>query len=152
MRCSEFEDRLYDEDCRQSLVGRGSVPPDIQAHMERCAVCRASWAAAAVDTRGLARVLLIPPPARLRAALHAARPERVSAGQWMDWSVATWILAGGALGASSPAVLPGCPPVWQWTGFCVGASLALAFAVTPPLRVGWLLSRLTRLSLRSLGF
>ena len=47
MTCPALEDRLFDEDCRSALLGRGDVPKDVADHLARCPACALAWSQAA---------------------------------------------------------------------------------------------------------
>jgi hypothetical protein len=116
LTCSDFADRLYDEDCRRALAHRGPVPAlpaDIALHCASCAACRRLWAEAAEDLATLPALLAEPAPAALAArvrrdlgVLAAARqagPPRLG----LDWTAAfTWA----ALGAAAAIVAAGHLP------------------------------------------
>jgi len=127
MNCNEFEDRLYDEDCRAALLGRAAAPPDVADHIDRCARCRISWSQAAALSERLSRALVLSPPATLRVAVRRALPAPHRGGVRIDWTAVTWAITGGALGASVfGAAQPTWSPLWEWAGFCLGAGCGLA--------------------------
>jgi predicted anti-sigma-YlaC factor YlaD len=126
MICAELEDRLFDEDCRAALLGRGAVPVDVAEHAARCPACAQQWAEAAADTRQLSeRLVVAPPPALLGDLYRAFRPRSRAWALRVDTETLSWVIAGGALGASltgGVSVPTGLP---EWAGFCVGASVGL---------------------------
>ncbi len=129
MNCNEFEDRLYDEDCRAALLGRAAEPPDVTDHIGRCTRCRASWGQAAADSERLSRALVLSPPATLRVAVRRALPAGHRGGVRIDWTAVTWAVTGGALGASLfGAAQPTWSPLWQWVGFWFGAGFGLVIS------------------------
>jgi hypothetical protein len=126
MTCVELEDRLFDEDCRSALLGRGDVPRDVADHLARCLDCPRAWSRAAAEAGWLSRGLVVAPPPALRDRL--VRAFRADAGRrrhgiGSGTEMVCGALACGALGASLAGSVPGLS---DWAGFCVGASLGLA--------------------------
>ncbi len=126
MTCPELEDRLFDEDCRSALLGRGDVPPDVSDHLAQCPACALAWAQAAAESCLISRALLVAPPPgladRLRRAFRAGVVGR-SRGIGCLNETLGGAIAFGALGASLAASVPG---LTEAAGFALGASVALA--------------------------
>jgi hypothetical protein len=125
MTCAGLEDRIFDEDARAALLGRGPTPADLAHHLAGCPDCAGRWVQAAADARWFSQELLLDPPAALRRRLHQAFQRRAGRSPGVDVTVLSRTLVAGALGASlagGPTTLP------DWAGFCVGASLGLAWA------------------------
>ena len=133
MTCAQLQDRLYDEDVRQAFLADEEPPADLQAHVARCAECRAEWSAAREDALRLRRDLEEPPPPHLRAAIAdtwtQARAARLRA---LDWTAAlSWAGAAGALVAGSLRAFGGSLPLGGSAGvFAVAATCAFAVQVT----------------------
>jgi len=125
MTCAGLEDRIFDEDSRAALMGRGPTPADVERHLAGCPDCAGRWAQAAVDARRFSQELLLEPPAALRRRLHQAFPRRAGRRAGVDVTVLSRTLVAGALGAS---LAGGATTLPDWAGFCVGASLGLAWA------------------------
>ncbi len=130
LSCREFCDRLYDEDCRHALAGRGPLPADVAVHQEECAGCRSAWAQAAEDLATLPQLLLEPAPGALLADLRVAVIEKRELPPTLDWTAGiTWA----AIGAVLPALAAVAGPLPSWLAamgpLClslVGASFAFA--------------------------
>ncbi len=123
MICAELEDRLFDEDCRAALAGRGPVPADVATHVGSCATCGATWSLAATETRRLSQRLVAAPPPALRRALYRAFGSRTWARvPHIDLAFLSWAVAGGAFGASLAGNWLGSAVAPQCAGFCLGAS------------------------------
>ncbi len=126
MTCPELGDRLFDEDCRSALLGRGDVPRDVADHLAACSGCAQEWSRASAEAGRLSRALLVAPPPALRGRLLRAfrasgRSRRPGFG--IEAETLLGVLSFGALGASLAGGLPG---ISEWAGFTVGASLGLA--------------------------
>jgi predicted anti-sigma-YlaC factor YlaD len=81
MTCAEFEDRLFDEDCRAGLLGRSALPADVAEHAAQCPACARQWAEALADAQRLSRRLVVAPPPALRRDLYLAfRPKESAWG------------------------------------------------------------------------
>ncbi len=136
MTCPELEDRLFDEDCRSALLGRGDVPPDVADHLALCPRCAQEWSQAAAETGRLSHGLLVGLPPDLRDSLCRAFRTRAggrapvvdSATQALSRAIAF-----GALGAGLASNLPGLS---AGAAFAIGASLGLAAAAVR--RTGWI--------------
>ncbi len=130
MHCTEFEARLYDEDCREALARRNTRPADMQEHMEGCAHCCEFCEQAESETIEIVRALALQPPTRLRRELYAMMsPPSASRRPWFDWSLVAWAITGAAMGAALHQFMPGWSPMWQWAGACFVASHVLAVAI-----------------------
>jgi anti-sigma factor RsiW len=125
MTCAGLEDRIFDEDSRAALVGRSPTPADVEEHLAACPDCAERWAEAAADARRFSEELLLEPPAALRRRLHQAFPRRAERSPGVDVTLFSRTLVAGALGAS---LAGGATTLPDWAGFCVGASLGLAWA------------------------
>jgi predicted anti-sigma-YlaC factor YlaD len=125
MTCPEFDDRLFDEDCRSALLGRADVPRDVAEHLGLCATCAQEWSRAAAEAARLSRLLVAPPPALRGRLLRAFRAggRRPARRVGIDVETVCSAIALGALGAGLAGSLPGFS---EWEGFVVGASLGLA--------------------------
>ena len=145
MLCSEFGERLHDDDSRDALLGRTAMPTDIRAHLGECPECMAVWREAMADTRALSGALVLAPPDRVRAFLYEARPRYPRLSEWVDWAAATWSLVGGALGASFAGYVLLWPSSLQWMGFAVGAAAAAAGTTISRLDLSAVLVRPRRL-------
>lgn len=138
MTCDEFEDRLYDEDTRVALLGRGLAPADVAAHGAHCPGCRASWAQASAEAHRLVGVMIVAPPPALHATLwRAFRSTRRNRTPWVDVHALSWVVTGGALGAGFAASVVPPTTASQWTGFWVGAACGLVSTALPSMRVIW---------------
>ena len=130
MRCSEFEERLLDEDCRRAFKRGAAGPADMEAHMAVCVRCRDTWRMSKREVSEITRFLTFQPPSLLRRELYAIMPRPSTDSQaWIHWSDVTWGVAGGSVGAALCLFLPSCSPVGQWIGACLGLSHALVIAV-----------------------
>lgn len=130
MICAEFQDRLFDEECRAALLGRAAAPADVAEHATRCPACARQWAEALADAQRLSHLVVDPPPALRRSLYQAFRPRT---GVWslrIHKETLSWAIAGGALGASLGGALFVPPGLADWAGFCVGAGLGLAFVAS----------------------
>lgn len=124
MTCAGLEDRIFDEDSRAAFLGRGPTPGDVERHLAGCPDCARRWAQAAADTRRFSQELLLEPPAALRRRLYEALPRRADRSAALDVTAFSRTLVAGALGASLAGAVT---PLPDWAGFCVGASLGLAW-------------------------
>jgi len=141
MICTEFEDRLFDEDCRTALLGSAPAPADVAEHTARCPECARRWAEAAADTQRLAARLVVAPPPALRQALYRAARPKTSGWGWgaeVDTEMLSWTIAGGAVGASLVGTMFASPQPPDWVGFCVGASVGFTLAVLRGSAGAWL--------------
>ncbi len=129
MNCHELELRLYDEDCRKALLGRAPVPQDVADHLGGCATCRRTWSEAAADTIRLTRDLPLEPPPSVAALPLGGGSATPSLRAMVGWVELGWAVTAGAVFATLGALLPWATPLWQWTGFWVGAACGLAAAV-----------------------
>ncbi len=130
LSCSDFCARLYDEDCRHALAGRGPLPADISLHLPRCAACSLAWAQAGEDLATLPHLLLEPAPAALLADLRVAVIRGLEPSPALDWTAGiTWAAIGAVLPAlaaafgSWPSWLPAAGPL---SLSLIGASFAFA--------------------------
>ncbi len=138
MTCDEFEDRLYDEDMRVALLGRGPVPADVVVHRAHCPDCDASWAQASAELHRLVQAMIVAPPPGLQASFRRAfRSTRRNRTRWVDVQVLSWIVTGGALGAALAASVLSGTAVSQWAGFWLGAACGLVGAGSPDTRAIW---------------
>jgi hypothetical protein len=138
MICTELDDRLFDEDCRAALLGRGLMPSDLAAHIATCPTCAVAWSHAQDDIRGLSqRLVVAPPPALLKALDRAYRAQANRRVPWFDAETLSWVICGGAAGAILAGTLHVPPAASQWAGFCVGASFGLALAALQRTRSTW---------------
>lgn len=116
MNCEAFLDRLYDDDARAAGRGRGTMPPDIAAHMLACDGCRAAYQAACADDLLLTHALRDVPSPLWRAGVlreighsqHASWSKRIATvNEIVIWGIlavaATQILLGGNTTAASIA-------------------------------------------------
>jgi predicted anti-sigma-YlaC factor YlaD len=150
MTCVEFEDRLFDEDCRAALLGRAAVPADVAEHLALCSACERQWAEAVAATQRLAeRLVVTPSPVLLRSLYRLFRPRGRVRTLRIDTGMLSWAIAAGVLGAllaggAFPTAFP------DWAGFSVGASVGLVLATlcgTPRL---WLAAPVRATAARSL--
>lgn len=129
LSCTEFIDRLYDEDCRRALETRGPVPRDVTEHLGSCAECRHAWAEAGEDLHALPPLLLEPaPPAlerrvRVRLAEHFQAQPELDRVRKVTWSAAVGAAAALAAAQSLPPPLAGLGPLAL---ALIGASMAFA--------------------------
>jgi hypothetical protein len=125
LSCRDFCDRLYDEDCRHALAGRGPLPTDVSVHHQECAGCRLVWAQAAEDLATLPRLLLEPMPAALLADLRVSVIKGMELPPTLDWTAAiTWA----AIGAVLPALAAVAGPLPSWLAAMGPLSLSLVGA------------------------
>jgi hypothetical protein len=123
MTCTGLEDRVFDEDCRAALLGRGAMPPDVALHVARCPACARQWSQAMADARRFSEELLLdPPPALRRRLYHAFRRNAGARSGRIDVEILFRTIVAGALGAS---LAGGAHDLPDWAGFCVGASVGL---------------------------
>ncbi len=136
MTCPELDDRLFDEDCRSALLGRGEVPRDVADHLALCPRCTREWSQAAAETGRLSQGLLVGLPADLRGSLCRAFRTRAGGRAHVVDSATEALsraIAFGALGAGLASGVPGLP---EGAAFALGASLGLAVAALR--RTGWI--------------
>lgn len=129
LTCAQFQDRIYDSDCRQALENRGLVPEDVAEHGEACPACRCSWLEAADDLRELPSLLMQPAPAALERRLRlelAERTSRVHAIDW--WQGIAWAAIGSALALYAAGVFPVLQMFGAATWAFVGAASAFAIS------------------------
>ncbi len=106
LSCTEFADRLYDEDCRRAQEGRAELPADVAAHRRVCGGCGRAWAAAAQDLY-LVRQAVGPTPAGLQRRIRIRLCETAVAVPPQSWAhrVAWCSLLGAAVMlAAAPSV------------------------------------------------
>ncbi len=138
MTCTELEDRLFDEDCRAALAGT-AVPVDVAEHVASCSACARTWAEAAADTRLLSgRLVVAPPPTLLGELYRAWRPRTATRTLRVDTDTLSWVIAGGAFGASLAGEVSAPTGLPEWAGFCAGASVGLALVAFRGVRRTWL--------------
>ncbi len=130
MTCAELEDRFFDEDCRLALLGRGEAPRDVTEHLALCSACALAWERAAARASRLSRGLVTELSPTLRDRLYLAfRTVAAERGRGATIGTGTEILSSViAFGALGAALASGEPRLSQWTGFALGAGLALAAA------------------------
>lgn len=125
LSCRDFCDRLYDEDCRHAMAGRGPLPTDVSVHQQECAGCRLVWAQAAEDLATLPHLLLEPAPAALLADLRVSVIKGMELPPTLDWTAAiTWA----AIGAVLPALAAVAGPLPSWLAAMGPLSLSLVGA------------------------
>ncbi|HVT59478.1 MAG TPA: hypothetical protein VHR45_13885 [Thermoanaerobaculia bacterium] len=128
LNCTDFNDRLWDEDCRCALAGRGPVPADVAVHRDACSACHQAWTEAADDLATLPHLLLVPAPAALQARLQRGMAERLPPSPALDWTAGiVWATIGAvvalAVAGEFPAWIAGLGPLCL---SLVGASLAFS--------------------------
>ena len=112
LSCTDFCDRLYDEDCRHALAGRGPLPPDVSMHRQECAGCRLAWAEAAEDLATLPHLLMEPAPPALLADLRVAVIKGLELPPTFDWTAGiTWAAIGRHREARSPETTKSSMPL-----------------------------------------
>jgi hypothetical protein len=136
LKCASFADRLYDEDCREALLGRGPVPSEVDAHRRSCPACSASWTEAADDLAVLPLLLAAEAPVDLVRRIRLVTARALSP---IDWSSG---ISWAAIGASTAFWVGIHAPTWLGLGplalFAAGASLAFtASTLRAVLREGW---------------
>jgi hypothetical protein len=136
LKCVSFTERLYDEDCREALLGRGPVPSEVDAHRRSCPACGASWEEAATDLSVLPQILAAEAPLDLVRRIRVQAARSVSP---IDWSSG---ISWAAIGASTAFWAGIHAPTWLGLQplalFAAGASLAFAAStLRGVLRDGW---------------
>ncbi len=106
LTCTELGDRLFDEDCRLALEGRGPVPPDVAEHRLACADCRVAWEEAAEDLAAIRQAAPAVPP-------HLERRIRIQIAEGVSPSsrrrvlrLASYAVVGAAVALASFRALP----------------------------------------------
>ncbi len=137
MTCPELEDRLFDEDCRSALLGRGEMPRDLADHLARCPACVLEWSRAASETSRLSRGLLVDLPGDLRNRLGRAFP-RAAGGQRREIDCLTEVLPRAlAFGAVAAGLAAGIPGLSEWAAFALGVSLGIAVEAVRRAPASW---------------
>ncbi len=129
MNCQDFDNRLYDEDCRKALLGESDVPEDMRNHLHGCPHCREIWSEAEIDTRLLSRALLFEAPASLALLSPPEQLAPISLRNLIDWVDLGRAFSTGAIVSTLIAILPSSTFLWQWSGFWLGAACGLAAAL-----------------------
>ena len=130
MNCERFTDRLYDDDCRNTLATNAQAPPDLRDHLASCSDCRAAWDAAADDLHIVRGALVEAPPSALERRLRIAVAARTAEPG------ALWVPRVGSLAQAA----------------AIGALAALAAAQTLPPALATMGQALLCLTGASVGF
>jgi predicted anti-sigma-YlaC factor YlaD len=133
MTCERLEQRLYDEDVRQALLGQTGTPADLRSHLEGCAACRTEWSAAREDALLLREGLEEAPPPHLRVAIASTWTQRrLALLRAIDWAAA--LSSAGAAGALAAGALhlvgTAVPLSWSAAAFALAATCAFTVQVT----------------------
>lgn len=126
MNCQDFDNRLYDEDCRKALLGESDVPEDMRNHLHGCPHCREIWSEAEIDTRLLSKHLLFEAPPSLALFPPPEQLAPISLRYLVDWVDLGRAFSTGAIVSTLIAILPSSNFLWQWSGFWFGAAIGLA--------------------------
>ena len=134
MTCERLDDRIFDEDSRAALLGRGEMPEDVALHVAGCSACAQRWSQAVADAQRFSQELLLAPPPALRRRLYRAfRPDAGGWGARIDVEILSHAIAAGALGAGfgRAAGLP------DWAGFWLGAGVGLLWSAAQRAPWSW---------------
>lgn len=124
LTCAAFQERIYDEDCRDA---GSALPADVAAHADACPYCARTLDDLRQDAARIPAWLAVDPPAHLRVrALHAAEVVVPPRGAVLDLvETLSYAAAGGVAGALALSALP--IALGAAAGFIVGAALGVTF-------------------------